>query len=376
MKGKLLQISNDFADQKIYVNLVRNLSEQGFHQIVYVPLKWKHKIDWNKDSTIENVEYFYSYILKRSLLFRLRYFNKINLVTRDVEEKIDLKKVSLVHAHFLFSDGGVAYKLKKKYGIPYVVSVRASDIFTFFGKMIHLRRFGNKIMEEAERVIFINHSYVHILEEKYLQKSFANAIKGKISIIPNAIDSKWFNVQLKQKERTSPFKLLYVGRIVKRKKLDIVLKAVEQLNNNSHSEYHLDVVGEGGFMLEAQKAPPENVKFHGKITSFDDLLKVYSQCHAFVMPSIKETFGLVYIESLSQGLPIIYCKNEGVDGYFEKGEVGMAVNPDSTKEIIEAVHHIELNYQELSKNAIAASRKFTWDESTEKYISIYKGAVH
>ena len=80
MTKKLLQISNDFADQKIYVNLVRHLSEQGMEQIVYVPVRWEDKIDGNRDNAIENVEYHYSYILKRSLLFKLRFHRKIDII--------------------------------------------------------------------------------------------------------------------------------------------------------------------------------------------------------------------------------------------------------------------------------------------------------
>lgn len=376
MKGKLLQISNDFADQKIYINLVRNVSKYGIDQIVYVPLKWEHKIDWNRDASIENVQYYYSYILRRNPFFRLRYFNKIRLVTKDIEEKIDLSHVSLVHAHFLFSDGGVAYNLKLKYGIPYVVSVRASDIFTFFGKMVHLRNFGNKIMQEAEKVIFINHSYVNILQKNYLRNFNKNEIGEKITVIPNAIEGKWFRNNLKPTKSHSPFRLLYVGRIVKRKKLDIVVKALEELSKDTDSEYFLDVVGQGEFLSDVQKAPPKNIEFHGKINDFETLVEIYSKCHVFVMPSVKETFGLVYIESLSQGLPIVYCKNEGVDGYFETGEVGVAVTPNSIKEILDAIKYIKTNYERLSKNALAASKKFTWDESTKSYISIYKGAVH
>jgi glycosyltransferase involved in cell wall biosynthesis len=57
----------------------------------------------------------------------------------------------------------------------------------------------------------------------------------------------------------------------------------------------------------------------------EKLLNNYRNSDIFIMPSYNETFGLVYIEAMSQGLPIIYTQNEGVDGYFKEGSVGYSV---------------------------------------------------
>lgn len=375
MKKKLLQISNDFADQKIYVNLVRKLSSEGFKQIVYVPLKWKYKIDGNKDDSIKDVTYHYSYILKRNILFKLQFRRKLRIILEDIERKINIDELGLVHAHFLFSDGGVAYLLKKKYNIPYVVSVRASDMFAFFPKMIHLRKFGNEIMKEAEKVIFINHSYKELFKERYLNKAFYD-VMAKTKIIPNAIDDKWFENAPIKKSIRSEIRILYVGRIVKRKKLDVVIKALDLLNNNSQNEFILEVVGEGEYLAEIEKLANKSVRFHGKINEFHELLRIYRRCHIFAMPSIKETFGLVYIEALSQGLPIIYCKNEGVDGYFEDNAVGVSVEPNSVYDVVNGINHIIDNYENFNLKAVSASKTFNWDETTQKYIEIYLETLH
>ncbi|WP_321826097.1 glycosyltransferase family 4 protein [Maribacter dokdonensis] len=374
MNKKILQISNDFADQKIYINLVKSLSKKGFKQVVYVPVKKQNKIDGNRDDSVDNVDYCFSFILKTNILFRLRYYKKIKLILNDIESKIDLDKIDIVHSHFLFSDGGVAYLLKKKYGIPYVVSVRASDIFTFFNKMLHLRKFGNEIMKEASQVIFINHSYINIFKKKYLCKGFEDVLQ-KITIIPNAIDQKWLTSKPVFIEISNTIKLLYVGRIIKRKKLDVVIKAVNRLNEREQGlNVTLDVVGNGDFLNKVKELANENIIFHGSITSHEKLMKVYSKCHVFVMPSIKETFGLVYIEALSQGLPIIYCENEGVDGFFQDVKVGYSVRANSIEDVCDRVLDVRQNYQKLSKNARQSSMNFNWNEITEKYITAYSNA--
>lgn len=376
MKNKLLQISSDFADQKIYVNLVRELSLRGFVQKIYVPVRWNSKINGNRDDTILNTSYHYSLILKPNILFKLRYHRKLKIIQKDIEQKIELNDIALIHAHFLFSDGGVALRLKMQYGIPYVVSVRATDVHGFFPKMRHLRKFGNEIMYHAEKVIFINHAYKELFRKKYLLKSYSE-ILGKAVVIPNAIDDHWFESNERKKKIGNPVRILYVGRIIKRKKLDLVVRSVKRLNKMENTKkYVLEVVGDGEFMESVKKITGPEVIFHGSISDFRELKRIYERCHIFAMPAIKETFGLVYIEALSQGLPIIYCKNEGVDGFFEDSEVGVAVKANDMTQIISALKLIPDNYDQMSKNAKEASKAFRWDETTGKFIKVYGEALN
>ncbi len=371
MDKSILQISSAFTEQKLYINLVRKVSISGYKQIVYVPVRWEDRIDMNRDDSIANVDYHYSYILRRNPIFKLRFYRKIRIILKDLESKVDVDKVGMVHAHFLFSDGGVAYWLKKKYNIPYVVSVRATDIHSFFPKMVHLRKFGNQVMNEAERIVFINHSYTEIFKKKYLLSSF-HEIPQKFVVIPNAIDDKWFQKTPPTKAIEDTVRLLYVGRIIKRKKLDVVISAIKTLNQTGDKKYLLEVVGDGPFLKTVKKLADQNTVFHGQVSDFKQLHQIYERCHIFAMPSLKETFGLVYIEALSQGLPIIYCKDEGVDGFFQNKTVGVAVLPKNAEDVVAATTYIIDNFEALSLNAVQASKKFNWNEISDRYIELYK----
>ncbi|MFW6015829.1 MAG: glycosyltransferase, partial [bacterium] len=102
-----------------------------------------------------------------------------------------------------------------------------------------------------------------------------------------------------------------------------------------------------------------------------DLMNMYRSADIFIMPSYNETFGLVYLEAMSQGLPIIYTINDGVDGYFRKGEVGYSVNPDNIDDIAKKVELIINNYDDISNKAVELSKRFSWDIISDKYIEIY-----
>ena len=93
------------------------------------------------------------------------------------------------------------------------------------------------------------------------------------------------------------------------------------------------------------------------------------------MLSKKETFGLVYLEAMSQGLPLIYSTGTGIDGLFTEGEVGFAIDPDSPGDIYSAIQRIISDYQAMSKRCIKESMGFSWENISNKYFEIYKKSL-
>jgi glycosyltransferase involved in cell wall biosynthesis len=92
---------------------------------------------------------------------------------------------------------------------------------------------------------------------------------------------------------------------------------------------------------------------------------------SLILPSKSETFGLVYIEAMSQGLPVIYTKGQGIDGLFES-QVGYGIDPEDIQGIIEAIGKIYNNYQILSKNAINQAKRLTASNIAKRYIDVWE----
>lgn len=114
-------------------------------------------------------------------------------------------------------------------------------------------------------------------------------------------------------------------------------------------------------------------KFVNYLGSLDrnELLNVYRSSDIFIMISHKETFGLVYAEALSQGLPIIYSKNQGFDNQFNDGFVGFNVSSTSVIELRDSILNVLADYDELSINAIKSVSKFNWETIGETYYKSY-----
>ena len=107
----------------------------------------------------------------------------------------------------------------------------------------------------------------------------------------------------------------------------------------------------------------------------EELIDYYRDADIFVMPSLTETFGLVYAEAMSQGLPVIYTRGQGFDGQFEEGVVGYHTDSSSTEELISAIKNIVDNYEKISADCTDSAGKFDWKAITAKYADIYGGLV-
>ena len=94
---------------------------------------------------------------------------------------------------------------------------------------------------------------------------------------------------------------------------------------------------------------------------------------AFIMVSSNETFGLAYVEALTQGLPIIYAKNEGIDGFYPEGFVGFSAQAGNVDSIADAIEKLICEYSSLSKNvnSLDLDKDFEWNTIAKKYLELY-----
>jgi len=373
----ILHICSDYAGTPLYRDLVESLDREGIKQSIYVPVRSKDLIDKYMSSDMSGAKYYYSHILNPYL--RINYFGKINKVCEDVKTRVKYSQISLVHAHFLFSDGGVAYKLKKDTGLDYIVTVRNTDINVFFKYMIHLRKFGLKILNNAQKIIFLSPVYRNIVLNKYVPDKYRENIEAKSVIIPNGVNDFWLNnISQPKKIKEKNISLIYVGEFSRNKNIPIMLDVVDRLRKKG-KETSLTIIGQyGDNVKRIQKLVTNRKKYiHSlpKITEKNELLFHYREADIFIMPSFQETFGLVYLEAMSQGLPVIYTKDQGFSGYFKDGEIGYSVNPKNSDEIVEKIEMIIDRYEEISTRCINEVKNFTWRSVASKHIGLYSKIV-
>ena len=368
---KILHINRNYIFNKLNHLIIKYLvlKDENSHE-VFVPTSFEQKAEAINEENVMVCKCF-------SLKDKFFYFNKQKKIFDALNTKCNIENYNLIHAYTLFTDGNCAYNCKRKYGIPYVVAIRNTDINDFLKKIPFFRKKGIRIMENAERIFFLSNCYKKIVCEKYVPKSKVPLLQEKMIVIPNGVDAFWLQnknssvskqtlTRLKNKEVT----FIYAGRIDKNKNIESSVHAIELLQKNGYKISFL-VVGknEDNTVLTKIMDYPF-VKYLGCLEK-ENLITVYRKADIFIMPSLTESFGLSYVEAMTQGLPVIYTRNQGFDGQFAEGIVGFHVNPKDVEDIYSKILMILLNYAEISNNCLIESDKYNWDVIADKYIDIY-----
>ena len=376
----ILHIANDYTGSAVYKNLASELDKLEVRQIIYTPFREKNNIGNNEIGfQVDGSKIIYSPILNWHI-DRVFYPFKIFKIFQDIQEKIDFNQIQCIHAHTWYSDGGVAYLLSRKYNIPFIVTIRNTDLNLFQKKLVYLRSFGRRILSHANQIILISTSYKErVLGESSL-RSMKSQLLDKFRIIPNGVDSFWIanSSTKKQKAVDVTYNFLYVGKFTTGKQVPALQQAILLLRSELTQEVRLHLVGGGGEddakVLELVMKHPDAFTYHGKIHDKQALLALFRNSDAFAMPSLHETFGLVYVEAMLQGLPILYTEGEGIDGFYSE-KIGEKVSVHSIEEIKEKLNLIIDNLDQYSIPLNKIKKNHDWALVAKEYIDIYNASL-
>lgn len=227
-------------------------------------------------------------------------------------------KPDIVHAHF----GNIAehcadYVVEQ--GIKFVVTEHNSKIM------------AEPILDD----IFCSAQYAYRKADKLIAVSgaLANRIYDKFNIkaevIGNILDEKNFPLEkVEKKEKSKPVVFCSCGNLIPRKGFDVLIKAFARMDDKSAK---LIIIGGGECRKELEQLVlqlniKERVEFKGRCTR-DIIRKIYEDSDCFVLPSRSETFGVVYIEALATGLPVIATRCGGPEDIITD-ETGVLVEVD------------------------------------------------
>lgn len=275
-----------------------------------------------------------------------------------LENLLEKEDIDIIHGHYLFPAGAAAVEVGQKYGIKTYVTAHGSDMFELYKSQPLMRSTIRTVLKDADRVLAVSNALKH---EIVATGVVGIADKTKISL--NSVDINKFS----SKENDSfkkEFKLtdkpivMFVGNLIKRKNVDSLLEAKKIAN----SDYYLVIVGDGPLSKKLQKKVEEDnirdVIFTG---SRDDVENIIPSCDVLILPSFSESFGLVLIEALACGKPVIGSDVGGITEIINEN-VGLLVNPKKVSSIAKAVDKI-INDDDLrmvlSMNARNRARDFS-----------------
>lgn len=211
--------------------------------------------------------------------------------------------VDLIHAHVSYPAGYIALVLAQQYGVPYVLTEHMGP-FPF----LSLMRTGRPIDE-------IEHAFagaaISMAVSPALAESVASFGYSKPIVVPNMVDERHFSPGRPRKDKMVFFTLCAVSE---KKGIGHLLEAIA-LWNPPAEKFEFVIGGDGPqrAQYEAQASSlglADRVRWLGAI-SREQAPELFRQCHVFVMPSWHESFGIVYVEAMACGKPVIATRCGG-----------------------------------------------------------------
>ncbi|QXE18506.1 glycosyltransferase [Clostridium sp. 001] len=346
--------------------------------VPYVPAflgnikKYKAYIDIPSKMVLDGVEVFYPrYIEFPGGLF-LQYSGFfMYLGIRKVISKLYKKfKFDVIHAHTAIPVGFASISLSKKYKVPFVVTIHGQDFQYTIKKNNMCRKNVTKVLKSADKIITVSNKLRNIIEKKELL--------DKTVVINNGINPEEC-VADKQIELEGDYVMLSVSALIKTKGIDLNIRAVSKLVN-IYPTIKYYVIGDGEEYRNLKRLVDnlslnKNVIFLGKLPHSQVIKYMSPKCDVFALPSWQEGFGIVYIEAMNSGIPVIGVKGQGIEDVIVDKKNGFLVEPHDLDDLVCTIDYI-LSHKDKAKIVGENGKKtvlseFTWLRNAQKTIHIY-----
>lgn len=379
----ILHITNSYGGTEVYTNLYKSIDDKDIVQIVYVPLNANnHDRIGNKPINFQNKESKIIYSTRLKRYHKIFYGLKIITIVSEIIKTVNLSTIDLIHASTLCFDGAIAYELNKRYRIPYIVAVRNTDVNAYYKKLTWRHGYFTNVLRNASKIVFISPKYKESFLRNQVPIKAIKEVESKIVVIPNGVSQVYLdNINKTSHKLGDIIRIIFVAAFYKGKGLIETIQAVDNLRRIGYC-IEFNAIGKGlpnrprdeEYIKETELLAKE--KKWVKLQPFmkpDEIISEMRKSDIFVMVSSPETFGLVYVEALSQRLPLVYAKNQGFDGFFQDGFVGYPAMAGNVSDIQNTIEKLIKNYNQISGNieTIDLHKDFDWNSIGEKYRKIY-----
>jgi len=346
--------------------------------IKYMSNKWRLYSKVSTHKIIENIEIFYP----RYLVFPKAYFlassgtRMYYGIKRLVEKLWPIFPFDIIHAHMALPDGYAAMLLSRDYSKPLVVTFQATDLDITANR-------NDKCLQSLQKVFFAADKVIS--PSPRLSRQFSERFKMPLDTVGYGINPEdvfYGNSNLSAKYKNYHL-LLSVSRLISTKGIDLNLHALKKIIAKYDNLLYL-IIGDGPARQELECLVNDlglkgHVKFIGQ-QPHNRVMEYMSICEIFTMPSWQETFGLVYVEAMAHGKPIIGCQGQGVDGIVTDRNTGLLVKPKNVDSLVKSLDFLlshPSEAQDIGKRARdLVLKNYTWEKNAEGTIELYKEVLN
>jgi phosphatidylinositol alpha-1,6-mannosyltransferase len=213
---------------------------------------------------------------------------------------------------------------------------------------------------------------------------YGRRLLKKTVIVPNGIQLSDFPLRAARSPRPDEdVQCLCVAFMQARKGLDYLIEAFDLLKHRAGGQrIKLTVVGDGPHFgrlnrLAEERGLSGHVRFTGRLNG-SELRTAFERSHLFVLPSVWEGQGIVFLEAMAWGLPIVATQIPGVSGTLEHGANALLVPPKDGRALADTIQKLaedpELG-RRLASEGLVRVRQFDWNQLVERIVSLYATAL-
>lgn len=282
-------------------------------------------------------------------------------------------QLQAIHAHKLTFEGLAGWFLARRWGLPLIVSVRGEAESKVLRFKPHYRPLLQRLLNDAKRVYYVSAWFKPILNRRF------RISEDRQSLLPNFVTVRESQSQRPQ-PRAGHLVTVMDLNVYRKKGLDRLLPAFRECLK-THPDARLDVIGRGepAVVAEVQQlitqlGLQDRVKLLGPLPNAEllDRLPGYA---GMALPSHNETFGMIYVESLLAGVPILHSKGTGIDGFLEFSNARVSVDPLDQASIATGLCRL-LEYQQSFRRELSICRaKLLEVFGRDCYVQSYAGLI-
>lgn len=283
------------------------------------------------------------------------------------EERFDL-----IHAHQALPDGAVAAHLGRDLGVPYVVTVHGADVNSGLARDGASARRIAAVLREAAAVAVVS-------------EALARRLTSRLPLEPLHVVRNGLPADLVRHEPADfmPGRrvVMAAGRLVEGKGMEHVIEALSRLGAG-HDDVVGVIAGEGRLRqslaaLAAERGLAGRVHFVGRL-EHRELLRMMARADVFALPSAPEGFGLVHLEAMAEGAPVVGCLGQGPADFIEHGVSGYLVrygDVDALTDVLATALDDPSRARAVGEAGRRVAETFTWERNARDMLEIYEQAV-
>ncbi|MCX9048915.1 glycosyltransferase [Citrobacter portucalensis] len=283
---------------------------------------------------------------------------------------VEYKKVyglpDVMHVHSLDRAGFLAYAISRKYNIPYIVTEHSTAFARSLISQSKKKRLLN-VVSSARTQLAVSQPFSELLNSTFPNSNWL--------YLPNIVSDKFLAASEVKDKNDNIFTFINVCMLTEKKRVDNLIKAFSLLHKK-YNNIRLKIGGDGICRNDLKELAIElnvdnKIEFLGAL-SRDEVFTQINQADAFVLSSEYETFGVVLIEALALGKPVVATRCGGPESIVTD-EVGVLVEKNSVQALCGGMEMIYTNRENLDANKIKSycQHSFSEDAVTGKLLNIY-----